>query len=120
MPGVIIDYHLVFMVTAIALLLLEIIILFFNDVETVKKYIGLTLLIGFNMNLCMISSFSFLAINIPGFDASGNLVDNPTAEMWMFFAIFLGLFLVNMGLLFYTQFQLFRLKAVPNPNKKET
>ena len=116
--AVIIDYHLVFMVTAIALMLLEIIILFFNDEETMKKYIGLTLLIGFNMNLCMISSLSFLAINIPGFDTSGNLIDNATAEMWMFFAMFLGLFLVNLGLLFYTHISLFRLKAVPNPNKK--
>ena len=119
MEGVIIDYHLLFMVMAFAIFILTIMILFFSTEQTKEKYIGVTLLIGFNLNLCMISSFSFLGINIPGFDTSGNLVNNPTAEMYMFFAVFLGLFMVNMGLLFYTHFSLFRLIGVPDPNKKQ-
>lgn len=118
MEGVIIDYHLWFMTIAIALFLLEIMILFFSE-YTMEKLIGCVILTGFNMNICWIASFSFLGINIPGFDASGNIVNNPTADMYMFFAIFLALFFVNMGLIIYSHVALMRLKTKIKEQKKK-
>lgn len=112
MEGVIIDYHLVFIAMAFSMFLLEVMMLFFSD-HTKEKLIGIILIAGFNMNICWLASFSFLGINIPGFDTGGNLINNPTAEMWMFFAIFLGLFLVNIGIIFYSHISLFKLKGVP-------
>jgi len=118
MEGVIIDYHLWFMTIAFALFLLETMILFFSE-HTMEKLIGCVILAGFNMNICWIASVSFLGINIPGFDASGNLVNNPTADMYMFFSIFLGLFFVNIGFIIYSHVALMRLKTKIKEQKKK-
>jgi hypothetical protein len=115
MEGVIIDYHLLFLVMAFSLFLIEMFLLFILPKPTQETAIAAIILSGFNMNLCWISSFSFFAINIPGISSTGALVNNPTADMYMFFAIFLGLFFVNVGLLFYSNFQLYKIKALMKP-----
>lgn len=118
MEGVIMEYHLWFMTIAIAFFLMELMILFFSE-HTMEKLIGCVILSGFNMNICWIASFSFLGINILGFDTSGTLVNNPTADMYMFFAIFLGLFFVNVGFIIYSHVALMRLKTKTIAQKKK-
>jgi Ni,Fe-hydrogenase I cytochrome b subunit len=110
MEGIIMEYHFWFMSIAIALFILELMTLFFSDL-TKEKIFLVVILAGLNMNLCWISCYSFLSINILGFDTSGNVVNNPTADMWMFFAIFLGIFFVNIGLIIYSHVALMKLET---------
>lgn len=117
MEGIIIDYHLWFMTIAIAFFLLELMILFFSE-HTIQKLIGCVILSGFNMNVCWIAAFSFLGINIPGFDSGGNIVNNPTADMYMFFSIFLGLFFVNVGFIIYSHVSLMKVSTKIKEQKK--
>ena len=106
--GILMDYHLLFVTMAFILFVIQIFLLF---VDTDKwKAIGAMILTGFNMNLCWVVSLGFTVINIPGFTSSGVLVDNPTPDMWMFFAMFLGLASVNTMLMFYAPTILIRLK----------
>lgn len=118
MEGVIMEYHLWFMTIAIAFFLLEIMILFFSE-HTIQKLIGCVILSGFNMNICWIAAFSFLGVNILGFDTGGNLVNNPTADMYMFFAIFLALFFVNIGFMIYTHVSLLKVSTKLKEQKKK-
>ena len=105
--GILIDYHLLFITMAFVLFVIEIFLLF---VDTDKwKAIGAMLMAGLNLNLCWIGALSFMAINIPGFTSSGVLVDNPTPNMWMFFGLFVGLWAVNVGLMFYAPTVIIRL-----------
>ena len=120
MEGVIMDYHLWFMTLAIILLILELMVLFFSDL-TIEKLFFCVIINGLNLNITWIAMFSFLSINIFGFDTAGSLVNNPTAEMWVFFGVFFGLFLVNVGLIIYTHIAMMRLKIAeankPKPQK---
>lgn len=100
MEGILIDYHQMFIVIAIAVFLLTVLLIFGGD-QTKEKAIGAMILIGFNNNLCWINVLGFLAINVYGFDASGTLVNNPIADMYFGWALFFGLGLVNIGLMFY-------------------
>lgn len=117
MEGVIMEYHLWFMTIAIAFFFLELMVLFFSE-HTIQKLLGCVILIGFNINICWIAAFSFLGINILGFDTSGNLVNNPTADMYMFFAIFMGLFFVNVGFIIYSHVALMKVSTKLKAQKK--
>ena len=111
--GILIDYHLVFIAMTFAMFILEIMILFFSE-HTLEKLVGNIILSGFNANICWICCLSFYGLNIPGFDSEGNLVNNLTVDMTMLSGIFLGLFLVNVGIIIYTHISLMRLKLKLN------
>lgn len=117
MEGVLIDYHIVFIVISFILFLIAFVLLFIGDKKSHQEVVGAMILIGINMNFCWFNMLSFFSINIPGFTSSGELVSNPTAGMYPFFAIFLGLFFVNLGFFIYSNFLLFQMKGVPSAKK---
>ena len=117
MEGVIIDYHIIFIMISFIMFLITFFLLFIGGEPTKNELIGSMILTGINMNFCWFNMLSFFAINIYGFSGAGELVANPIAEMYPFFAVFLGLFFVNFGFFVYGQFLLFKMKGVPSPKK---
>lgn len=110
MNGILIDYHLVFIILSVILFIVTIIFLF--DKPTKDTAIGSFFLIGFNNNLCWVNVFGFLAVNVYGFN-DGVLVNNATADMFVAWPLFFGLGLVNTALLFYIPRLLLRFKELP-------
>lgn len=96
---VLMEYHMLFMAMAFCLFILTLFLLFYDPSK--ERVIAAMIVIGFNLNLCWINALSFFAINIYGFDTSGVLVTNAYHDMYMFFAVFFGLFFTNVALLFY-------------------
>lgn len=100
MEGILIDYHIVFIILAVIVFLFSLMCLFFGD-KTKEKVIAGWICIMFNLNLCLFNFWGFLSINLYGFDSDGVYVANSIADMQFGWAIFFGLMMVNIGLLFY-------------------
>ena len=100
MQGIIIEYHLIFIILAVLMFLFTILMLFTGE-KTNERVIGAWMVIMVNMNFCGVNVWGFLSINVWGIDSDGLLVNNPIADMYFGWALFFGLFLVNVALLFY-------------------
>jgi len=101
MPGleVPMDYHILFLAMSFVIFIITI-FLFFVDV-TLEKAVGGFILCMFNMVLCIVCGFLFTAIDIYGYDTSGNIVHNIHSGMHLLSYIYVIFFYVNMMLMVY-------------------
>ena len=93
------DYHLLFLVITFLLLILTIIFLFIDP--TVEKTTASVILIILNVIFCVVSAYSFFAIDYYGFDSAGAVVHNSYTAMYPLHVIWWGLTYVNIMLFVY-------------------
>jgi len=95
----IMNYHLVFIILSVLLLLMTMIFIWFMD-EKERLYPAL-LLIGLNIVLSQIIFMGFFGIDIIGYVSDGSVVLNPTAEMFPYFTFFWVIYFINIVLIYY-------------------
>jgi len=105
MEGMIIDYHLIFMILTFILFIISIFLLFIDT--TFEKAIAANIFIVLNFILCMIVSLGFGSIDMISYDSDGNIVHNM-ADMYPFVYIFWVLGYINLMLLFYCVYMYYR------------
>ena len=100
------DYHILFLTMTFILFLISIFLLFIET--TFEKAVAAFILIMFNFILCIIVSMGFGALDVYGYDASGNIVANVYGDMYYFIIIFWILSWINVMLLFYCAYLFYR------------
>ena len=100
------DYHILFLVMTFILFIISIFLLFIET--SFEKAVAAFILILFNFILCGIVSLGFGAIDVYGYDASGELVANVYGDMYYFIIIFWILSWINVMLLFYCVYLFYR------------
>jgi len=93
------DYHLLFIVIAIMLLILTIFFIFLEN--TKHSTIAAMLLAGVNYLLCLIVSFGFFSIGLLGADPMGIVSATAYHEMYALYGFFFLLHFLNIILIFY-------------------
>jgi len=99
MEGVLIDYHLVFILMSFILLIITAFLLFIEP--TVETTTAAYIFIMINMVLCIFCSLSFYGLDLVGYDTAGEVVHNQYYEMQTFSFLFVGFFYINIMLLVY-------------------
>lgn len=100
------DYHILFLVMTFILFIISIFLLFIET--SFEKAVAAFILILFNFILCGIVSLGFGAIDVYGYDSSGELVANVYGDMYYFIIIFWILSWINVMLLFYCVYLFYR------------
>ena len=100
------DYHIIFMVMVFILFIISIFLLFVDT--NFEKAVAAFILIFLNFILCAVVSLGFGAIDVYGYDSSGNLVTNVYSDMYYFIIVFWVLGYINIMLLFYCVYIFYR------------
>jgi len=99
MEGILLDYHLIFIVLAVMLFVIEVLLVAVDPDR--NKAIAAIVLAGFNLNICWFLALSSTAVNVYGFDYEGTLINNPVPDVRVLMALFYGLWMVNVGIMIY-------------------
>jgi len=99
MEGVLVDYHIIFIMMAFILLVITAFLLFIEP--TVETTAAAYIFIMINMVLCIFCSLSFYGLDLVGYDSAGEVVHNTYYEMQTFSFLFVGFFYVNIMLMVY-------------------
>lgn len=101
-----IDYHILFLAMSFILFVISIFLIFVDT--SLEKAVGATILIMFNMVLCIIVGYVFAAVDLYSYDSSGALVHNVYSGMHYLSYIYLVLFYVNILLMVYCAYLFIR------------
>lgn len=93
------DYHLLFLAVSFVVFLLTIFLIFID--ATFEKTVGAMILCAFNLVLNFLCALLFSAVDIFGFNASGEVVHNVQYSMHTMSVIFVGLMFLNIMLMVY-------------------
>jgi hypothetical protein len=116
MPGMLIDYHLIFMLLTLMLFFGSIFLIWL--VNTKHSCIVASLLLSANLMFCMITIMGFLGIDYFGFDSTTGLTTvNVYQDMYMFAIVFEAILWLNGGMLFISIYKYTRI--VLNEKMKE-
>ena len=96
---ILLDYHLVFIVIAFAMLILTILLVSINP--TKEQTFASMIFAGINYLICMFNSFALFAIGIIGYKPDGSIEITAYSGMYSVYVIFMLLLFINVALLFY-------------------
>lgn len=99
MEGILIEYQILFMMMIFILFILTVFMLFID--ASVEKTTMSMIFIFINLILCIIAYYSFHAVDIYGFDSSGEVVRNVLTDQFPLSFVYVGFFYVNIMLAFY-------------------
>lgn len=99
----IMNYHLVFMILSVLLLLMTMIFIWFQE-EKERLYPAL-ILIGLNMILSQIVFMGFFGIDIIGYASDGTINLNTVADMFPYFTFFWVIFFLNIVFIIYVWYK---------------
>lgn len=93
------DYHILFLAMSFVLFIISIFLIFVDT--NMEKAVGATILTLFNFVLTIIVGYVFNAVDIYGYDSSGNVVHNVEASMYPFSYLYLVMGWIYVCLLIY-------------------
>lgn len=82
-----IDYSLIFILLCFVLMIVTVLRLFDKNMDF-NQTMGALIISLINFILCFITAASFYAVNFPGYDSSGLIVDNVDYNYYPFVALF--------------------------------
>jgi hypothetical protein len=99
MNGILVDYHLIFILISFFLFILSTLILFFKaDTETTT---AACVFIFFNIILCILCGTAFHNIDILGYTGEGDITHNVETDLMDLGMVFYALLFVNIMLFVY-------------------
>ena len=91
----ILEYHIVFIIITIILLLYIIKLLFLDKPETKEQITAASILSALNMLTCQLVYLGFFGISIIGYESTGEIALNLVPDEYPLFAYFFLLYFVN-------------------------
>ena len=99
MAGILMDYHMLFIVLTFLLLIITVLLLFIEP--TVEKTTAAMIFIMIGIILCIFCYYSFYNINLVGVDSTGTVVSNDFTSMDSWSYLFMGIGYINIMLIVY-------------------
>jgi hypothetical protein len=99
MNGIIIDYHLIFILITFFLFIISVLLLFIES--SLQRTTAAVVFIFFGIILCILCSIAFHSIDLYGYTSTGTIVHNNIPDQMDLSMIFYALFFINIMLLVY-------------------
>ena len=108
MPGILMDYHLIFMLLTFMLFFGSIVLIWLMN--TKQACIVAIFFLGFNQMFCIMTMIGFFSITYIAYDSTTglNVVNNYTS-MYMFYMVFFAMLWLNGLMLFISIYKYMRL-----------
>lgn len=100
------DYHLLFLAMSFVVFIITIFLLFMDT--NLEKAVAGMILCAFNMVLNLLCAYIFSAVDLYGFDTSGNVVHNVEGGMYPMSFIYVVLIYLNIMLMVYASYLFIR------------
>lgn len=113
------DYHLIFIVLSIILLILTVFCLFLMD-TSVGSIDAALIFSGVNWLFCIINYMGFMGVNIIGYLSTGEIELNPVADMAYLFSFFYLLHFLNAAFIIFCWRKRIQMIAKEMYQKKNT